>query len=93
MDFISVRDLRTSPKSVWEKLDDKKEVVITNNGKPSALMISVSESDLDEVLSSVRQASAIRAVNRMQVSSVKSELNKMSLDEINTEISAARGDK
>jgi len=90
MDFVTVRDLRSKPKSVWETLKEKKEVIVTNNGKPSALMIPINEDDFEDVLSMIRQVSAQRAVSRMQTAAVKAGLNKMSLDEINAEISAAR---
>ena len=37
MNFYTVRDLRTTPKSIWDSLTTNGEVVITNNGK--ALML------------------------------------------------------
>lgn len=39
MNFYSVRDLRTDSKSMWADLNSGDEVVLTNNGKPSALII------------------------------------------------------
>ena len=41
MNFYSVRDLRTTQKAIWEKLEQDGEVVITNNGKPSALLFDI----------------------------------------------------
>jgi len=90
MEFVTVRDLRTRPKSVWETLDRKKEIIVTNNGKPSALMLPISEDDLEDVLSMVRQVNAQRAVSRMQRAAVRAGLDTMTLDEINTEIAEAR---
>lgn len=93
MNFFTVRDLRTSPKTVWNTLAEEKEVVITNNGKPSALMIPVTSADFDDVLATVRQVNAMRLVTRMQGSAVQAGLDKMSLDEINAEIDAARAER
>jgi len=90
MNFFTVRDLRTSPKNVWDTLSAEKEVIITNNGKPSALMIPINEKDFESVLFTVRQANAMRAVNNMQMAAVKNGLSEMSLDDINAEIEAAR---
>jgi antitoxin (DNA-binding transcriptional repressor) of toxin-antitoxin stability system len=90
MNFVTVRDLRTAPKQVWDKLDSEKEVVITNNGKPFALMIPIDETNFDDVLASVRQANAMRAITRMQLAATKSGLDKMTLKGINAEIAAAR---
>ena len=47
MNFYSVRDLRTESKNVWDNLSMGGEVVITNNGKPSALMIDIPEGSFD----------------------------------------------
>ena len=93
MNFFTVRDLRTSPKNVWDTLNKEKEVVITNNGKPSALMIPITDINFNDVLAAVRQVNAMRAVSRMQMASVKAGLDKMTLDEINAEISAVRAEK
>jgi antitoxin (DNA-binding transcriptional repressor) of toxin-antitoxin stability system len=93
MEFFTVRDLRTSPKTVWNTLKEKEEVVLTNNGRPSAIMIPVGDSDFDDVLITLRQVKAKRAVARMQQASLKAGLDKMTLDEINAEIAAARAGK
>ncbi len=66
MNFYSVRDLRTDSKSMWEHLTDGDEVVITNNGKPAALMIDVSPESFDYILQAVRQAKAMVAFNSMR---------------------------
>ena len=50
MNFYSVRELRTESKRVWADLNSGNEVVLTNNGKPSALMINIPEGSFDEVV-------------------------------------------
>lgn len=56
MDFYTVRDLRTTPKSLWDSLTADGEVVITNNGRPTALMLDISDGTFEESLKAVRQA-------------------------------------
>jgi len=90
MNFFTVRDLRSTPKTVWDTLEEQKEVVITNNGKPAALMIPIDDTNLEDVLATVRQASAMRAVNRMRIAAAETGASRFSLDEINAEITAAR---
>jgi antitoxin (DNA-binding transcriptional repressor) of toxin-antitoxin stability system len=90
MTFFTVRDLRSTPKTVWDTLEAQTEVVITNNGKPTALMIPIDDTNFIDVLAAVRQASAMRAVNRMRISAAESGASRFSLDEINAEIIAAR---
>ena len=38
MDFVTVREFRTQPAKVWKKLESGKELVVTRNGKPFALL-------------------------------------------------------
>ena len=92
MTFFTVRDLRTSPKTVWDTLEGQSEVVITNNGKPTALMIPIDDINFEDILAAVRQANVMRAVNRMQMAAAKSGASRLSLDEINAEIAAARAE-
>ena len=88
MNFYSVRDLRTESKNVWENLSAGGEVVITNNGKPSALMIDIPEGSFDEVVQAVRQAKAMIAFNSMRRKAAQRGF--MTDAEIEAEISAAR---
>ena len=41
MNFYSIRDLRTDTKKMWSDLQKGDEVIITNNGRPSAIMIEI----------------------------------------------------
>ena len=66
MNFYSVRDLRTESKRMWNELRSGDEIILTNNGKPSALMVDISDGDLDEVMQAVRQAKAMIAINGMR---------------------------
>ncbi len=88
MNFYSVRDLRTESKSVWENLASGSEVVITNNGKPSALMIDIPEGCFDDTVQAVRQARAMIAFNNMRRKAAARGF--MSEEEIEAEIAAAR---
>ena len=59
MNFYTARDLRTIPKNIWNTLSSDGEVIITNNGKPTALMLNISETNFNEVVNAVRQAKAM----------------------------------
>jgi len=90
MKFLSVRELRSSTAQLKEMLSDDGKVVLTTNGKPSALMIEVSEDSIEEVLIDLRAAQARRAIRQLQKQSVLTGQDSMSLDDINNEIAAAR---
>jgi PHD/YefM family antitoxin component YafN of YafNO toxin-antitoxin module len=92
MNFYSVRDLRTESKTIWETLSSDGEVVITNNGKPAALMLDIASGDFEEVLKSVRQARAMRAFTSLR-KKVAAANAYMTEDEIEAEIAAYRKEK
>ena len=88
MNFYTARDLRTIPKSIWNSLSEDGEVIITNNGKPSALMLNISENNFDEIVRAVRQAKAMTTFNNMRERAAKKGF--MTDEEINAEIELAR---
>ena len=91
MNFYSICELRTETKNIYENILQNGEAVITNNGKPSMLMINISEDNFDEILRAVRQARAMIAFNSMKMIAAKN--NYMSEDEINAEIEKYRSEK
>ncbi|MCL2210856.1 MAG: type II toxin-antitoxin system Phd/YefM family antitoxin [Treponema sp.] len=90
MEFVTVRDFRTSPAVIWKKLTAEHEMVITNNGKPIALLTPLTDETLEDTISAYRQVRAINAVRKMQEISVSLGNNKMTLEEINSVIKEAR---
>jgi len=90
LNFYSVRDLRTHPKQVWKKLSEVQQLVITNNGKPSALLIEINDDNMEEVLASVRQSMAMRATNQLRINSIEMENSQITEEEINAEIAETR---
>jgi len=93
MKFITVRDIRTSPSSIWKQLPEEQEMVITNNGKPIALLTPLSDATLEETVSAVRRARAVNAVRQMRRLSEERGLSSMSEEEIQAEIDGARRER
>ena len=90
MKFISVRDLRSKSAQVWKELPQEREMIITNNGRPIAIIGAANDSDLEESLSAFRQARAVEAVASLQRRSVEMGNDKITVDEIDAEIKAVR---
>jgi prevent-host-death family protein len=90
MKFVTVRDFRSKSAQVWKRLKKEDEMVITSNGRPMALLTSLSDDNLEYTLKSIRKARAMAAVNSMQLQSLQSKNNKMSLSDINNEIEQQR---
>ena len=90
MKFISVRDLRGKSAEVWKDLPVEREVVVTSNGRPIAVLSAVNESNLEESLTAIRQARAAEAVMSLQRRSVERGTDGIALQEIDAEIKAVR---
>ena len=91
MNFYSIRDLRSETKNICENIRRDGEAVITNNGKPTLLMLDISEDNFDEILRAVRQAKAMIAFNSMRA--VAAANGYLSESEIEEEIQAARAER
>jgi antitoxin (DNA-binding transcriptional repressor) of toxin-antitoxin stability system len=90
MRFVSVRDLRGKSADIWRDLADEREMVITSNGRPVAILAAVSESNLEESLAAFRQARAVDAVASLQRRSASYRTDALSTSDINAEIAAVR---
>jgi antitoxin (DNA-binding transcriptional repressor) of toxin-antitoxin stability system len=92
MKFVAVRELRTSPAKVWKDLKAEKELVVTNNGKPFALLTPLSEANFENELKSVRKARALSALHQIQMESVRNGTDNMSMEEIDAVIAEVRAE-
>ena len=93
MKFITVRDLRTTPAQIWKDLPEEQEMIITNNGKPIALLTPLSDRDIEDTVSAVRRARAATALKKIRAVAVRKGLPAVTMDEINDEINQYRKSK
>jgi antitoxin (DNA-binding transcriptional repressor) of toxin-antitoxin stability system len=90
MKFISVRDLRGKSADIWRELPDEREMVITSNGRPVAILAAVNEATLEEALAAFRRARAVGSVASLQRRAVASGADALTADDIEAEIAAVR---
>ncbi len=90
MRFLSVRDLRGRSGEVWRELPLEKEMVITSNGRPVAILSSIDEKNFEQSLASIRQSRVASAVAALQRRSVEEGRGGIGLDEIDAEIATVR---
>lgn len=93
MRFVSVRELRNQSASVWKALSEEKDLVITSNGKPIALLSAIVEEDPEVLLETVRRVRAQAAATALQQASLQAGTDRLSLEDINAEINAARRER
>lgn len=90
MKFITVSDFRTYSKKIWDDLIENEEIVITNNGKPIALLIPLMDSNLERTIKAVRRAKAIINMEEIWDVTIKNKNHKLSSKVIDNIISGAR---
>ena len=90
MRFISVGDLCRKSSEVWRDLPVDREMIVTSNGRPIAILVAVNESNLEESLSAFRQARSVDAVAELQRRAIRLSNSKPSPVEIETEILEVR---
>jgi antitoxin (DNA-binding transcriptional repressor) of toxin-antitoxin stability system len=93
MKFLSVRELKSKSAQVWRDLPTQKEMIVTSNGRPIAMLSSINEKNLEMVLKSFRIARATNAVASLQYSSTEKGIDQMSTEEIDAEIQIVRDER
>lgn len=93
MDFITARELRLNTADLWAMLDKEREIVVTLNGKPVALLTGINGETLEDTLKAVRKARGEWAMNKLRQEAREHGLDKMSAEEIEEEIRQARKER
>ena len=90
MKFVSIREFKGKSGQVWKELAREKDLILTSNGRPVALISSIPGEDVEGSLAALRKARAILAVEQMQARSVSAGTDRLSMRQIEREIAAAR---
>lgn len=90
MKFISVRDFKIRPGDIWKQLKVDKDIIITSNGKPIAILNPVEQDNLNSSLIALRRARALLAMEYIQKEAVNKGFDKTTEEEIEKEIKAMR---
>jgi hypothetical protein len=90
MKLIAIQDLK-QPRQLKERLRAEKELLLTSDGRPVAVLVNVDPSDDPEtVIQCIRDARSRLALSRIREAAAAGGAARLSLDEINREIGAAR---
>ena len=90
MRFATVRDLRSRPAQIRQALLKEKELVLTLNGKPFAILCLTTEETLEKSLAMMRRIRAENAVTVLQKRSWDLGNDRMGPGEVAAEIAAVR---
>ena len=70
MTYLAVNELKRS-KDLWTRLAADKELIVTRDGKPCAILIGVTPQTVEQDLSAVRRALFSAAVTRTREAAVQ----------------------
>jgi len=93
MRFVTVRDLRSKSAELWRDLADEREMVVTSNGRPVAVLAAVREDNVEEVLAAFRRNRALTAIETQQMESVARGTHLMTMQEIDAVIQEVRRER
>ncbi|MCZ6658626.1 MAG: type II toxin-antitoxin system Phd/YefM family antitoxin [Gammaproteobacteria bacterium] len=93
MKFVTVRDLRGKTSELWKELDRERELVLTNNGKPIAILSATDEDSFESCLWTLRRSRASDALAKLQRGAEERGLTALTSEDIETEIQNARKDR
>ena len=91
--FISTRELSRQPGKVMAKVSQDGPQVITQNGVPAAYLIPTSGRGIEVDLDALRRLLLGRALDAAQAEAARSGTSTLSMDDINAEIAAYRGER
>ena len=90
MKLIAIQDLK-QPRRLKERLLAEKELLLTSDGRPVAVLVNVDASeDPETVIQSIRDSRSRLALSRVRKASARSGADGLSLSAINREIAATR---
>ena len=90
MNYLAIKDLK-APRLVRETLAAYGTALVTNNGKPMAMLVDLAEGeDPEQLAEAIRLARARMALADLRAASRRNGTDAMALDEINAEIRSAR---
>ena len=91
MEFLTIKEFAAAPKNSREKLERDGKMVLTNNGKPMALMLKIGQTNFEEVLRLAQQIEGLQLIDDLRMEAEKRGF--LSDEEINEEIETYRREK
>lgn len=93
MQFVSMREFTASPKETQVRLAHNRELVVTNNGTPTMLVIDITNRDFMRLMDYLRRQEALDILHQVQMDSVRKGTDNLTMDEIDAEIAAYHREK
>ena len=93
MQFVPYRTLRNEPTTLRKKLASEGELVVTMDNQPFAVMISLGDENVQDILLMVSRLRAQMAVRAIRSQARKAGLDTMTLKDVNALIKKTRAER
>ena len=90
MTYIAVQELKRTA-DLWKKLAAERELVVTREGKPCAILVGVSPEGVEEALAEIRRALFSTAVTRARQIAAKRPASPEAVESVIRRSRRARG--
>ncbi len=90
MNYLAVKDLKKT-RELWSSLETEKELIITRDGKPSAIMVSITPEIAEESLIEIRKALFSISLSRTRKKGNLKPITNREIDSIISESRESRG--
>ena len=90
MKFVTIREFRNKTAEIRKDLEAEREVVLTANGRPFALLSRLDPDTVEDEIIALRRARASVAIARMRAQAKAQGLDKMTMEEIDAIIADVR---
>ncbi|MDQ7827055.1 MAG: type II toxin-antitoxin system prevent-host-death family antitoxin [Candidatus Eremiobacteraeota bacterium] len=92
MKYATVRDFRVNASKVMKEAEDE-EIVVTRRGKPFALLVPVSDENIEKVQKAIKAAKLYNALEDLWEEAKERGTDRLAAEEIDAEIKAYRKEK
>lgn len=92
MKYATVRDFRINASKVMKDAENE-EIIVTKRGKPFALLVPVSDENIEKVQKAVKAAKLCTALEDLWEEAKEKGTDRLTTEEIDAEIKAYRREK
>ena len=90
MEFVTVSELRSDTSELWDELERRRELVVTDGAKPIAILSATDSESFERSLLNIRRCRAMDALSDLQHDSARRGFDRLTMDEIDEEIRTFR---
>ena len=90
MKFVAIRELRSKTASIRQDLAQAREIVLTANGRPFAIMTPVSPDTVEQEIRAIRRARTHAAIDALRAAAKTTGVAALTMEDIDAEIATAR---